>query len=500
MDQAYLPTTPDSVASSAAPRTFTAPLNRRQPLLIRGAALMACLDSLAAVAAILVVLISKNLASMPVDVSGFLSARVTVKNVLLVVFLATTWPLVFNLFGVYDARRGRHFDAEARRVALATTAGAMLALVFPLTSVTGSMTFSSVPYFWLSALALGLLVRVGKRAVENASGQGRRALIVGTGPLARRAYRDLRLDPQHHYEVVGFVDDLTHITTDEMMQAQVIGTLEQLEPILMRQVIDEVIIALPVKSRYQEIQTAIGVCERAGIKAKYGADMFESTVAFPRYDGGTDRAFVAMQVVPDGHRLMIKRAIDIAGASMGLVLLSPVLLLIAAAIKLTGPGPITYKQDRCGLRKRSFWMYKFRSMCVGADQLQAALEDRNEAQGPVFKIRHDPRITPLGRVLRRTSLDELPQLWNVLRGDMSLVGPRPLPWRDVERIDRPSDMRRFSMRPGITCLWQVQGRSNIDFERWVELDVEYIDTWSLWLDARILVRTIPAVLSGDGAT
>jgi lipopolysaccharide/colanic/teichoic acid biosynthesis glycosyltransferase len=158
-----------------------------------------------------------------------------------------------------------------------------------------------------------------------------------------------------------------------------------------------------------------------------------------------------------------------------------------------------YPQDRCGLARRAFRMYKFRSMYADADKLQASLEDRNEAKGPVFKIRNDPRVTPLGRLLRKSSIDELPQLFNVLRGDMSLVGPRPLPWRDVHRITRPSDMRRFSMRPGITCLWQVQGRSNIGFERWVELDLEYIDNWSLALDARILARTIPAVLSGDGA-
>jgi lipopolysaccharide/colanic/teichoic acid biosynthesis glycosyltransferase len=145
-------------------------------------------------------------------------------------------------------------------------------------------------------------------------------------------------------------------------------------------------------------------------------------------------------------------------------------------------------------------MYKFRSMLADADRLQGALESRNEVSGPVFKIWNDPRITPLGRLLRKSSLDELPQLWNILCGDMSLVGPRPLPERDVHRITRPSDMRRFSMRPGLTCLWQIQGRSTIDFERWVELDLEYIDNWSLVLDGQILARTPFAVLSGKGAT
>jgi lipopolysaccharide/colanic/teichoic acid biosynthesis glycosyltransferase len=227
--------------------------------------------------------------------------------------------------------------------------------------------------------------------------------------------------------------------------------------------------------------------------------MFESTVAFPRYDAQGGRAFVAMQVAPDGHRLVVKRAIDIIGGVAGLVLFAPLMLIVAGAIKLTSPGPILYPQDRCGLARRPFRMYKFRSMCADADSLQASLEERNEANGPVFKIRNDPRVTPLGRLLRKSSVDELPQFWNVLRGDMSLVGPRPLPWRDVERITRPSDMRRFSMRPGITCLWQVEGRCTIGFERWVQLDLEYIDYWSLALDARILAKTIPAVLSGRGA-
>jgi len=300
--------------------------------------------------------------------------------------------------------------------------------------------------------------------------------------------------------VVGFIDEPTGSAPYDRVIQPTLGTLRQLEQILMRQVIDEVVIALPVKSCYQQIQYVINVCERAGVQANYGADMFESTLAFPRYAANGDRAFVAMHVAPHGYRLVIKRAIDIVGAVVGLVVLAPVMLILAAAIKLTSAGPIVYTQDRCGLNRRPFRMYKFRSMYANAEQLQGSLEERNEATGPVFKIRDDPRITALGRFLRKSSLDELPQLWNVLRGDMSLVGPRPLPSRDVQRITRPSDMRRFSMRPGITCLWQVQGRSNIDFERWVELDLEYIDNWSLLLDFRIMARTIPAVLSGKGAT
>lgn len=491
---------PVSLLPHSAPRVrSSAPTSRTQPALIRGAGLIACLDSLAAVAGVVAVWISLNLSSLPGGVDSFLSARITVKNVLLLILLATAWPLIFYLFGLYEARRW-NFGSEARRLIAATTVGSGLALVFPLTSTTGTVTVWQMPYFWMAQLTLCLLVRTGTRAVDRArQRQSRRALIVGTGHLAHRAHEDLQSDRLHRYEVVGFVDDPTDHLPHNQVLHQTIATLTQLEQILMRQVIDEVVIALPVKSCYQQIQYVLSVCERAGVRAKYGADMFASTVAFPRYDAQGDRAFVAMHVAPDGYRVLVKRVIDVIGAAAGLVILAPLLLIVAAAIKLTSSGPIVYPQDRCGLGRRPFRMYKFRSMDADAEKLQDALEEQNEANGPVFKIRNDPRITPLGRLLRKWSIDELPQLWNVLRGDMSLVGPRPLPWRDVERITRPSDMRRFSMRPGLTCLWQVEGRCNIGFERWVELDLEYIDNWSLALDARILVKTVPAVLSGDGA-
>jgi exopolysaccharide biosynthesis polyprenyl glycosylphosphotransferase len=212
-----------------------------------------------------------------------------------------------------------------------------------------------------------------------------------------------------------------------------------------------------------------------------------------------DPALRTIKVVQDDFRLVIKRVVDLVGAALGLVALAPLLLVIAAVIRLTSPGPVLFTQLRYGLHKRLFRMYKFRTMVWHAERLQPALEARNEAQGPVFKIAADPRVTPVGRFLRKSSLDELPQLWNVLKGEMSLVGPRPLPVRDVGRFDEGWLMRRFSMPPGLTCLWQVNGRSELDFTRWAQLDLEYIDRWSLRLDALILLRTVPAVLHGRGA-
>jgi exopolysaccharide biosynthesis polyprenyl glycosylphosphotransferase len=191
---------------------------------------------------------------------------------------------------------------------------------------------------------------------------------------------------------------------------------------------------------------------------------------------------------------------DVVGALILLVLLSPLLLGVALIIKLASPGPILFRQQRCGLNGQPFTMVKFRSMVSDAEQHKHELAVLNEMAGPVFKLTNDPRVTPIGRLLRRFSIDEFPQLLNVLRGEMSLVGPRPLPVEEVERFDDPAHRRRLSVKPGLTCLWQISGRNNVrDFKDWVRLDLEYIDHWSLWLDLKILCRTIPVVLAGTGA-
>jgi len=197
--------------------------------------------------------------------------------------------------------------------------------------------------------------------------------------------------------------------------------------------------------------------------------------------------------------MIIKRMLDLVGSAVSLILLFPLLLAVAGLIRLRSPGPIFFVQERMGLNKRRFKLYKFRTMVVNAEEKIGALEHLNEVAGPAFKLRNDPRITPLGRVLRKTSLDELPQLFNVLKGDMSLVGPRPLPVRDYEGFNTTWHRRRFSVKPGITCLWQVMGRSSIPFERWMELDMQYIDQWSLLLDLQIILKTIPAIVKGSGA-
>ncbi len=208
---------------------------------------------------------------------------------------------------------------------------------------------------------------------------------------------------------------------------------------------------------------------------------------------------MALRVGPDDHRLVIKRLLDIAGSCGLLLVLAPLMVAVALVIKATSPGPVLFAQERYGLGRRRFRIYKFRTMVADAELRQEEMEHLNEAAGPVFKLRDDPRMTGIGRILRRTSIDELPQLLNVARGDMSLVGPRPLPMRDVHRFAEGWLLRRFSVTPGLTGLWQVSGRSELPFDRWIEMDLRYIDEWSLWLDFRILLRTLPAVVRGTGA-
>ena len=382
----------------------------------------------------------------------------------------------------------------------ACSLGALATLPFLLFSASGSFTPGTVLVFWvLSILAvLGMRATIRAAAVSISSEPEREVLIVGSGPRAQTLWRTLVGMNGDGPHVIGFVDTRDN-GIDSMTQQRLIGNLGDLEGLLMRRVVDEVLIALPIKSCYQQIQETIHTCERLGVQSTYLADIFQPSLGRVRYEHAHPFTTRTVKVVQDDFRLVIKRAIDVVGAALGLALLAPLFLVIAAAIKLTGPGPVFFAQQRYGLNKRLFRMYKFRTMVPDADALQASLEEMNEAQGPVFKIASDPRVTRLGKLLRGTSLDELPQLWNVLKGEMSIVGPRPLPMRDVGRFDEGRLMRRFSVRPGLTCLWQISGRSNLTFERWIELDLEYIDRWSPWLDTVILLRTFPVVLRGTGA-
>src|SRR6266850_2662983 len=276
--------------------------------------------------------------------------------------------------------------------------------------------------------------------------------------------------------------------------------MSELQSMLDTEPVDEVFVSLPMDKYGHVIEAIVQLCQEQGIVVRVQPDLSLRTFVKPYIGEFGGVPFVTVRSVPpDGWPLFIKRLIDVVGGAALLVGLAPLLAIAALLIKIDSPGPILFRQERIGLNKRRFQLLKFRTMVVGADQQQHGMEQLNEANGPVFKIKDDPRITRLGKFLRRYSIDELPQLFNVLNGDMSLVGPRPLPVRDVERINVQWHKRRFSVKPGITCLWQVNGRSDVSFEHWVQLDLEYIDKWCLGLDIKILIKTVPVVLRGSGA-
>src|SRR5256714_5548413 len=254
-------------------------------------------------------------------------------------------------------------------------------------------------------------------------------------------------------------------------------------------------------SQLNRVEQAISACEVEGVPVWLQADFIQTSIAKPDFDAFAGKPMLVFRSTPEvSWALYIKRAIDFVGASLALIIFAIPMLIVAVIIRLTSTGPVIFRQRRDGRFGKPFVMYKFRSMTDDAEMRRAELEPFNQMSGPVFKVESDPRITPFGRWLRRTSFDELPQLWNVLIGHMSLVGPRPLPLYEVEKFENTAQRRRLSVKPGLTCLWQISGRNQVrDFGDWVRLDLDYIDRWSLGLDFKILLRTIPAVILGLGA-
>ena len=460
-------------------------------------------DDLLALCLIIVTFVVVNAGGVPGGLDEFLAVRLTVRNLALGLAFMIVWHACFAACGLYRSTLRASLLVTSMRIVMACTAAALFLSCYTIASRSGAFTLSVVGYFWLTAVTVELVVRsvirAGARYAEHHAREIKHAVIVGSGPRALQLHEDLRRRHLNDYVVLGFVDSRDPAAMPAAIRAQLLGSLEQFEHLLSTQPIDQVLIALPVKSQYAAIERVIEVCARVGVEAKYFPDLFAVGRARRAFDDEDELPGVRLQLVVDDHRLVVKRAIDLVAAISGLVVLSPLLLGCAVLVKLTSPGPVLFSQARYGRNRRLFFMYKFRTMVPDAEQLQGALESQNEARGPVFKIRADPRVTPVGRWMRRLSIDELPQLFNVVRGDMSLVGPRPLPVRDVSRFNETWLLRRFSVKPGLTCLWQVNGRSNVDFNDWVRLDLDYIDNWSLALDARILLKTVPVVLSGTGA-
>ncbi|MEQ1948351.1 MAG: sugar transferase [Bryobacteraceae bacterium] len=325
-------------------------------------------------------------------------------------------------------------------------------------------------------------------------------MVVGTGEPAMRIARQIEDAADYGVRLSGFLADSADERREEIEVrcTYPVRPLAELPTLLRQHVIDEVIFAVDSRS-LGEMEEILLLCEEEGVRTRIAVDFFphvNSQVYLDRL--GTSPLLTFTATPHDEIRLLLKRATDIVFSAIALIVLSPFMAITVLLVKLTSPGPAIFRQIRCGLNGRKFAFYKFRSMCENAEELRDQLDHLNEKQEVVFKIAKDPRLTPVGRWLRKFSIDEWPQLWNVLKGDMSLVGPRPPLPSEVEQYQR-WQRRRLRMRPGLTCLWAVKGRDRLDFETWMRMDMEYIDNWSLALDWEIILKTIPHVIIGRGA-
>jgi len=301
------------------------------------------------------------------------------------------------------------------------------------------------------------------------------------------------------FKILGFVAHPRAEKRALPSRYELLGTIDDILQIVEDNAVDDVLFCVNRRDldRMEDLFLAL---HEQGIRTRFALNLFPHTKAQARFEELDGVPLLTFSTAPERPVPMaFKRLVDVSMSTVLLVLALPVVTAIALIIKMSDRGGVLYRQTRCGLNGRRFTLYKFRTMVEGAEERKRELLHLNEMDGPVFKLKRDPRVTWFGRILRRFSLDELPQLWNVLRGDMSLVGPRPPIPDEVARYQR-WQRRRLSMKPGLTCLWQVSGRNQIDFDRWMELDLEYIDSWSPWLDVKILFKTLPAVLSGRGAS
>lgn len=411
-------------------------------------------------------------------------------------------PISFYFSGVYPYRPGRSLVEELYAIGTATTAGILVL-------ITVALFFRPLLYsrliFLYAAFLIIVLLGVSRLTIQAARAHLRRygvgverMVLVGAGDVGRMVMRNVVARPELGYQLIGFLDDDPAKSSTDIGPFRALGPVDNFAQVTAEEDINSVIICLPWQS-HRTLRRVLRACDQAGVRAYVVPDLFQITRNQMKVESLNGIPLISTrQVSIQGWNLVLKRASDLVlSAALGLVTL-PFILLMALAIRLDSPGPVLYSQVRVGKEGKRFRCFKFRTMVVGADKMRRELDEKNEASGPLFKMRNDPRLTQVGRFLRRYSLDELPQLINIFRGEMSLVGPRPnLP----EEVDQYLEWhkKRLAASPGITGLWQVSGRSDLSFDEMVLLDIYYVENWNLGLDFVILLRSIPAVLGARGA-
>jgi exopolysaccharide biosynthesis polyprenyl glycosylphosphotransferase len=402
-------------------------------------------------------------------------------------------PLVLEYFGIYQLNRNRGWLDTLRRIAQSQAIVLLVIFACVVVLQIKQSTISRAAlglYFGMGAVVIFARVLLFQEWLRRRGAQVhlRQYILLCGAPKDRAHWKEQFLSqPGKKFEIKAEFD---------LREEGLAGFIEMLH----EKTVDIVVFSLDERI-IPQVQEALLACEAEGVEAWVTANFIQTLFTRVTFDQFAGVPLLIYRSTPAiSISLVVKRLMDIVGSALLLIVTLPVMLLTALAIRLDSRGPVLFSQNRSGLRGRAFRMYKFRTMVTNAEQGRAELEDRNEMSGPVFKVKNDPRVTRVGHFLRKSSLDELPQLWNVLRGEMSLVGPRPLPLYETANFGDTTQRRRMSVRPGLTCLWQVRGRNKItDFKDWVILDLEYIDRWSLWLDFQILLRTVPVVLFGWGA-
>jgi exopolysaccharide biosynthesis polyprenyl glycosylphosphotransferase len=436
--------------------------------------------------------------------SYLLSRRIEIKQLFWFVTFILVWHVIFLSGGLYHSKRVSVKLKEYADILKCTSFGSLIMLLAGYFIGIEFLDESFMVAFWsgssLSMILGRIILRNILAAVRSRGINQKMVLIVGAGKRAHGLAGMIQRKRELGYKIIGCIDDDGVCLGESELPGPLLGNLEDISRILSDYVVDEVFISLPIKSYYEKIEEIIGHCESQGVIVRISTDLFAMRLAKSQLDFLEDIALISLHSAPyRGSEVAAKRAIDLLFSTALLILFSPVFLAVAILIKWKTPGPVFFLQDRVGLNKRVFKIIKFRTMVENAQELLPALEGLNEMHGATFKMKDDPRLTKVGKILRKNSVDELPQLINILKGDMSLVGPRPLPLRDYRGFNADWQKRRFSVKPGLTCLWQINGRSHVDFSKWMELDMEYIDHWSLQLDFKILLKTIPVVIIRKGA-
>ena len=475
----------------------------RHKMLIRA---MRLLDQVVlVVTALAVIYYRPGGASLEVRTPVLLPGRVS--DTVAILILAIGWVAIFDYCVRYKGDRLVGFRIQLKNLVKATTLAAFWFLIISAAFAISSVDTIGVAVFWVVITAIGFLTRFGFKVIlmsARKSGYNYRYLLmVGANARSFEFAHKVCNRPELGYKLVGFVaesEESKLAWETEGIRGKVIGTVDDIRSILERERVDEMLVCLSVEAKFRTLTSIIANARDLGIVLRIVPEASEGVLLTKLHIEEFENEFVITffreQLL---LQLLAKRVIDIGVSAVTLMLMAPVMALTALLIKLTSPGPVFFAQDRVGMNQRRFRLYKFRSMVVDADERKKELAHLNELDGPAFKIGNDPRITPLGRIIRKTSIDELPQLFNVLRGEMSLVGPRPPLPDEVSKYEWLF-RRRLSVKPGITCVWQVSGRSGTTFDEWMKMDKQYVENWSLLLDFKILLKTITAVLLCRGAS